>query len=170
MNLACGSNREFFDFLKQCDYTEAIEALCIDIDSEALQYTNKHVNTFPHNASVRLMNENLVKWSLGRVNHNMRLQDIIYSAGLTDYLEDKLFVAFITRCYHQLKPGGVLIVGNFAPNPDQAFMDHILLWRLHYREREELTDVFSQSPFSDSIEILSEKQGVNLFVKAIKPD
>lgn len=170
MNLACGPNQELFDFLRQCDYTEAIEALCIDIDSEALQYTNKHVNTFPHNASIRLMNENLVKWSLGRVNHNMRLQDIIYSAGLTDYLEDKLFVAFITRCYHQLKPGGVLIVGNFSPNPDQPFMDHILQWRLHYRNREDLTAIFSQSPFADKIEILSEKQGVNLFVKAVRPD
>ena len=170
MNLACGPNQELFDFLRQCNYTEAIEALCIDIDSEALQYTNQHVNTFPHKASIRLMNENLVKWSLGRVNHNMRPQDIIYSAGLTDYLENKLFVAFVTRCYHQLKPGGVLIVGNFAPNPDQPFMDHILQWRLHYRDREELSAIFAQSPFGDNIEILAEKQGVNLFVKAVRTD
>ncbi len=49
-------------------------------------------------------------------------------------------------------------------------MDHILQWRLHYRNREDLTAIFSQSPFADKIEILSEKQGVNLFVKAVRPD
>ena len=29
MNLACGPNRELFDFLADCDYSEAIEALCV---------------------------------------------------------------------------------------------------------------------------------------------
>ena len=105
MNLACGPNRELFDFLSQCEYTQAIEALCVDIDSEALQFTNQNVNVFPHKASIRFMNENLVKWSLGRVSHQIGKQHIIYSAGLCDYLDRRLFQALITRCHEHLEPG-----------------------------------------------------------------
>ncbi len=169
MNLACGPCRELFDFIQRCDFSEAIEATCVDIDSQALQYTNQHVNIFPHRASIRFMNENLVKWSLGRVGHNFGLQDIIYSAGLTDYLNKNLFLALMNRCYEQLKPEGRLIIGNFGPtNPDRVFMDHILHWRLIHRHADELRELFSQTPFGHRIKIISEEQGVNLFAIATK--
>ncbi|UCF91838.1 MAG: cyclic nucleotide-binding domain-containing protein [Desulfobacterales bacterium] len=170
MNLACGSCRELFDFLAKCDYTEKIEALCVDIDSEALQYTNRQVNVFSHKASIRLMNENLVKWSLGRIRHDFPPQDIIYSSGLTDYLDRRLVLKLITRCYEQLKPGGVLIIGNFGTrNRDRAFMEHILNWRLIHRDQNEFEDLFAASPFGRKIEVLSEEQGINLFALAAKP-
>lgn len=169
MNLACGSSRELFDFLSECDFTERIEATCVDADPKALEYTARHVETFPHMASIRLMNENIVKWALGRVGHTYGLQDIIYSAGLTDYLDRRLSTAFITRCHEHLKPGGILIVSNFGPNnPNRAFMDHILHWRLIYRDAEDLRDLFTESPFGGDIELVTEEQGLNLFALAKK--
>ncbi|MBI5556810.1 MAG: cyclic nucleotide-binding domain-containing protein [Deltaproteobacteria bacterium] len=168
MNLACGPNRELFDFLAECSYSRAIEALCVDIDSEALQFTNQHVNIFPHKASIRLMNENLVKWALGRVSHEIGRQHIIYSAGLCDYLDRRLFQAMINRCHEHLEPGGKLLLGNFAPYPDQIFMDEILHWQLLYRSREDLREIFFDTAFGPNIEILAEKEEVNLFVLATK--
>jgi len=168
MNLACGPNRELFDFLANCEYSQAIEALCVDIDSEALRYTNQHVNVFPHMASIRLMNENLVKWSLGRVSHEIGKQHIIYSAGLCDYLDRRLFQAMIKRCHEHLEPGGKLILGNFAPYPDQIFMDEILHWELLYRTGEDLAEIFADTPFGNNIEILAEEEEVNLFILATK--
>ena len=169
MNLACGSNRELFDFLSKCEYSDRIEALCVDIDSEALKYTDKRVNVFPHNAALTLMTENLVKWSLGKVSHNIGMQDIIYSSGLMDYLDNRLFLAFINRCYDHLKPDGVLMVGNFAPtNPNRVVMDHILYWQLIHRDKKILEDILFQSRFGGNIEILAEEQEINLFIKATK--
>ncbi|MBW1721882.1 MAG: cyclic nucleotide-binding domain-containing protein [Deltaproteobacteria bacterium] len=170
MNLACGSNRELFDFLRHHhEDSEYIEATCIDADPQALEYTSRHVDAFPHKASIRLMNDNVIRWSLGRVRHDYGPQDIIYCAGLADYLEPRLFVALITRCYHQLRPGGTLIIGNFGPrNPNRAFMDHILHWRLLYRSEKELRELFAQSPFGAGIELLKEEQGLNLFAVARK--
>lgn len=168
MNLACGPNRELFDFLKNCDYSEAIEALCVDIDSEALEFSNQHVNVFPHKASIRFMNENLVKWALGRVSHQIGKQHIIYSAGLCDYLDKRLFRALITRCHEFLEPGGKLLLGNFAPYPDQIFMDEILHWHLLYRTSEDLRDIFKETPFGSSIDIISEPENVNIFAVATK--
>jgi hypothetical protein len=112
MNLACGPNRELFDFLAECGYSERIEALCVDIDSDALRHTNQHVNIFPHRAAIRLMSENVIKWAIGRVRHHIEPQDIIYSSGLCDYLDPRLFRALITRCHEHLKPGGTLLLGN----------------------------------------------------------
>lgn len=168
MNLACGPNRELFDFLADCPYSELIEALCIDIDPEALQYTNQHVNIFPHRASVRLMSENVIKWSLGRVTHQLGKLDIIYSAGLCDYLDPRLFKALIKQCYNHLNPGGSLMLGNFRHYPDSLFLDKLLKWELIYRNEEDLRELFHDSPFGDNVDIVVEEAQVNLFAIARK--
>jgi CRP-like cAMP-binding protein/SAM-dependent methyltransferase len=168
MNLACGPNRELFDFLEQCEHTESVEALCVDIDAEALRYTNQYVNVFPHMASIRLMSENVIKWSLGRVSHEMGEMDIIYSAGLCDYLDARLFRALVTQCYKHLRPGGSLLLGNFTAYPDSLFLDKILKWELIYRNAEDLKEIFAPTPFGDNVTILAEKENVNLFALATK--
>ena len=171
MNLAGGSNRELFDFLSHCDYSNKIEATCVDADPDALEFTASHIDIFPHQATIRLMNDNVITWALGRVQNKYGLQDIIYTAGLTDYLNRRLFLKLLTRCYEHLIPGGVLIVSNFSPdNPNRAFMDHVLHWKLIYRDRQELISLFSNSPFARNIDISAEAQGINLFVIAKKSE
>lgn len=171
MNLACGSNRELFDFLGRFNRTESVEAICVDADLQALEFTNTKVNVFPHRAAIRLMNDNVVKWSLGSTRHRYELFDIIYSAGLTDYLDRRLFLAVISRCYEHLKPGGVLVIGNFShSNPNRVFMDHILNWKLIYRSEYELAELFAESRFGKHLQIKSEEQGVNLFAIATRMD
>ena len=171
MNLACGSNRELFDFLAGCDYTARVAAVCIDADPEALEYTHRRVNTFPHEASVKLMKDNVVLWAIGRTKHNFGLNDIIYSAGLTDYLEDRISLSLINRSYECLVPGGTLIIGNFGPgNYHRAFLDHILQWKLIHRSEEELLDLFSRSRFGGHVRILTEESGINLFAMATRVD
>jgi CRP-like cAMP-binding protein/SAM-dependent methyltransferase len=168
MNLACGPNRELFDFLGDCEFSESIEALCVDIDSEALQYTNRYVNIFPHRASIRLMSENVIKWAMGRVKHHIEPLDIIYSAGLCDYLDPRLFRALITQCHNHLKPGGTLLLGNFTYYPDSLFLDKLLKWELIYRTEDDLRELFAPTPFGDRVAILVEQAGVNLFAMATK--
>jgi len=119
---------------------------------------------------VRFMNENVIKWALGRVKQDFGPQDIIYSSGLCDYLDARLFKALIRRCHDHLKAGGVLILGNFSPvNPDRPIMDHLLYWRLIHRDPEQLRDLFGDTPFGRQVEIVSETQGVNLFALARRP-
>jgi len=169
LNLACGSNRELFDFLGRYKWTESIEATCVDADTEALEYTNRHVNVVPHRAAVRFMQDNVVKWALGRVRHNLGQMDIIYSAGLTDYLDRKLLQALAKRSYEHLKPGGVFVVGNFGQNnPNRAMMEHLLQWNLVHRSEADLRDIFSHTPFGKNIDVLSESEGINLFAVARK--
>ncbi len=171
LNLACGSNRELFDFIKKLPDSRDVEAICIDADEDALTFTSTNVDTFPHSANIRLLNDNVVKWSLGRTRHDIGKFDIIYSSGLTDYLERKLFVALLNRGYEHLKPGGRMIVGNFSPqNPNRAWMDHILQWRLIHRSPEEMKSIYEESSFGDLWRIDSEEQRINLFAIGKKRD
>jgi extracellular factor (EF) 3-hydroxypalmitic acid methyl ester biosynthesis protein len=169
MNLACGSNRELFDFLADCPYTDQIAVVAIDADPKALEYTHRYVDVFPHRASVKLMNDNVVRWALGRVRHHFGLHDIIYSAGLTDYLDDRIFLSLINRSYECLEKGGTLIIGNFGDRDDnKAFLHYILQWKLIHRSSEDLLAVFSRSRFGRHVKILTEENGVNLFAVATK--
>jgi hypothetical protein len=48
-------------------------------------------------------------------------------------------------------------------------MDHIVSWRLIYRDETELRELFAETPFGRNIDLLSEEQQVNLFAVATKP-
>lgn len=169
MNMACGPCREMFDLLASCDYSRFIDALCIDIDAEALQFANRYVNTAPHQASVRFMQENVIKWALGWAKQDFGPLDIIYSSGLCDYLDQRLVTRLIERCYNQLTAGGALIIGNFTPaNPDRQFMDNIMYWRLIHRDEDEMRELFAETSFGDRIDLIAEEKGVNLFAVATK--
>lgn len=170
MNLACGPCRELADFIDGCGHSEAVHAICVDIDSDALNYAHSVFSSFEHRATVSLMQENLIKWCIGRVEHDFGPQDIIYSSGLMDYLDDNLFKAMVARCHDQLKPGGVLLLGNFTPkNPVRMFMDHILDWKLIHRSETDLIRLHDDSPFKGHVTVIGEDQGINLFSVATKP-
>jgi len=80
-----------------------------------------------------------------------------------------MFVKMIDRCHAQLKPGGVLVLGNFGlDNPNRNIMDHLLHWSLIYRDEDTLRDLFSQSRFEGDIQVITEAQGINLFAVATK--
>jgi extracellular factor (EF) 3-hydroxypalmitic acid methyl ester biosynthesis protein len=65
--------------------------------------------------------------------------DLIYSAGLYDYLPHPV-AASLTRLLHtKLRPGGRLLLGNLKETPDTTWiMDYVLGWTLLYRTEETL--------------------------------
>jgi SAM-dependent methyltransferase len=170
LNLACGANRELFDFLAECTYTDRITAVGIDSDSGALEYTNRNVDTFAHDASVRLLMDNVIRWAVKSDIRPAETYDIIYTAGLTDYLGDKVSRTLIRQAFEQLSPGGTFVLGNFGhDNPNKTLMDEILDWRLVHRNARDLSRLFRGTGFGANIKIKSEENGVNLFAVATKP-
>jgi extracellular factor (EF) 3-hydroxypalmitic acid methyl ester biosynthesis protein len=171
LNLACGSCRELFDFLAANGDRTPVEALCVDADPEALEFIHHQTIIFPHQAVIRLMQSDVLRWIIGREKHPIGNIDFIYSAGLADYLEDPLFQTLARQAYTHLKPGGALVMGNFGPaNPNRAFMDFLLQWKLIHRSSEHLQALMAGTPFGTGIEILHEPEGINLFLVARKPE
>ena len=75
-------------------------------------------------------------------------QDIIYSAGLVDYLNPLLAMRFVRRMFEFLKPGGKLIIGNVNDLRTGTLwpMEYILDWTLYFRNEAEMKAMANETP------------------------
>lgn len=65
--------------------------------------------------------------------------DLVYAAGLYDYLEEPIAARLTSRMFDMLRSGGRLVVANFASTlRDAAFMDAFMDWSLIYRTEDEV--------------------------------
>jgi hypothetical protein len=63
--------------------------------------------------------------------------DLVYSAGLYDYLPQPVAARLTQLTYSKLRPGGRLFHGNLKPAPDTTWvMEYVLGWPLVYRTDE----------------------------------
>lgn len=68
--------------------------------------------------------------------------DLIYSAGLSDYLSDKVLAALIIKLYHHLNRGASMVIGNFTPDSHgRGFMECFMDWTLIYRDEADLLGI-----------------------------
>jgi extracellular factor (EF) 3-hydroxypalmitic acid methyl ester biosynthesis protein len=73
--------------------------------------------------------------------------DLIYSAGLYDYLDAPTAAALTARLFEGLIPGGKLVVTNFLQGtPDLGWMEALMDWFLIYRTHEEVKSFASRIP------------------------
>jgi hypothetical protein len=169
-SLAAGPARELFDVLTQANPPNLL-ATCIDIDPEALAYASELAQQLGVLEHFTFAQDNIVRLCRGRGHTALGPQALIYSVGLTDYLQDAFVVDLINWSYDHLLPGGTLIIGNVVPsNPDKAYMDHILEWVLIHRTAEELCELFARSKFGEApVSLREEPAGVDLFAFCHKP-
>jgi extracellular factor (EF) 3-hydroxypalmitic acid methyl ester biosynthesis protein len=73
------------------------------------------------------------------VNETLADLDLIYSAGLYDYLPDAIATALTRAVYDRLRPGGRLLLGNLVETPDSTWIfEYVLNWSLIYRTEESM--------------------------------
>ena len=73
--------------------------------------------------------------------------DLIYAAGLYDYLELPVATSLTATLFGMLREGGRLLVANFAPNlRDAAYMEAFMDWTLIYRDEAEFERVADLVP------------------------
>ena len=88
--------------------------------------------------------------------------DLIYSAGLFDYLTDRAARAAGVRLVAALAPGGTAVIGNFGlANPSRPMMELVADWPLLHRSASDLRRLFGDLGGGMTIE--QEAAGVNLF-------
>lgn len=169
--LACGPAEELFDVLAIPELCPRIEATLIDIDSQALAFVREKATANGHESKLRLVEGNLVYLAAGRQKiSNLAPQDLIYSIGLIDYFNDKWVIKLIDYIHSLLRPGGRVILGNFHPaNPNKAFMDHVLDWKLIHRTEADMHRLFAASRFGrECTNIWFEDERINLFAECVK--
>ena len=160
-NLASGSCRELFDTCARAG-TKVIETNCLDVDKDALAFAAHLAKETRHGDRFTFMQENVIAMSEGRGKFTIRPQEFIYSLGLFDYLSDDQAVTLLNWIYDHLQEGRDTMITNYHPSmPDKYFLDHILEWKINYRDADQLTQLFAASKFTNAPEIKTVKSGVN---------
>lgn len=87
--------------------------------------------------------------------------DLIYSAGLYDYLDMRTSQLLTSKLFKILNPGGSLLIGNFLATPPEAsYMEAYMDWWLLYRDRSQIESFASSLPAGEcaSMEYFSDPQ------------
>jgi extracellular factor (EF) 3-hydroxypalmitic acid methyl ester biosynthesis protein len=169
-SLGCGPAREILRLLQtEPELGPRIEVALIDQESEAIRYCERSLSPVAAAVGARVdyiqerVRHLLLERELGRV---LGARDLVFSAGLFDYLGERMFSALLGALYSALAPGGTLAVGNMADhNPSRWFMEYYLDWFLIHRSRDELLRLGAQlAPLPSSVTVDAEPLGVNLFL------
>lgn len=73
--------------------------------------------------------------------------DLFYSAGLFDYLNDRLAAKTVVAMFDLLRPGGTLVVSNFTPESSgRHFMHAFMDWQLVYRNQQAMYQLADSLP------------------------
>jgi hypothetical protein len=106
-----------------------------------------------------------------RVADSLQDLDLIYSAGLYDYLPDLVALRLTTLLYSRLRGGGRLLLGNMAETPDTTWMLHFVLgWTLLYRTDQSMLRLAQRlHPTPDHVDITRDATGRCLFLDVGMP-
>jgi len=172
-NLACGPAVEVQRFLRECEESDLAEIDLLDFNAETLDYTRERIQE----ARMSGGRETKVTYFQRSVHQLLRAAtqggedeftgyDIVYCAGLFDYLSQRVCKRLVELFCTMAKPGGLVIVTNVSDtNPSKAWMEYLVEWNLIYRGRKELEDLIPDRVPIKSTRILADATEVNLFLE-----
>ena len=175
-SLGCGPAWEAVNFLDEHPLANHARFQLLDFNEEALQFAGDKIEAVKKKRSlrtpVRLVKNSVQNLLRGHQHSAMEKEgfDLIYCSGLYDYLTDRVCQALNNHLYDRLRPGGLLVIGNFGPDTSgQNLMEHLMDWFLIYRDQSEIAALAPESAAREDCRVRAEDAGANLFLEARKP-
>jgi extracellular factor (EF) 3-hydroxypalmitic acid methyl ester biosynthesis protein len=143
----------------------AVSITAIDQDRKSLEVIDEQYRS--HGATT-------VPGSVGDLlRRSLRVSDadLVYAAGLYDYLADDVARALTDRLFRTLRSGGRLLIANFTPaTRDAAYMEAFMDWQLIYRTPESMPALTETIPQHDvaAIEQFSDANDHVTYMRVIK--
>ncbi len=172
VSIGAGPAREVVDYLAATPPGPAIEFTLIDQDEQALAfaYEDLHQAALPHGGRVRILCRHISfaqLFAMPALQRELGEPDMIYSAGLLDYLGDEVGRALMNGCFELIRDGGRLVVGNAAAAPDVRWMPEFVLdWTMIYRTESELLDLARDFASTAELKIERDESEAWLFLVA----
>jgi extracellular factor (EF) 3-hydroxypalmitic acid methyl ester biosynthesis protein len=175
-NLGCGPAGEIQQFLAANSSSSEVDFTLADFNDETLEYAKRRLEQIrsQHNRTTHL---EFVKRSVhqmlkdaARDNPAAPKYDLVYCAGLFDYLSDRICQRLMNIFYDMVAPGGLLIATNVdASNPTRNGMEFLLEWHLIYRNQDQLKLLHPLEAPRGSVATKSDATGVNIYLEVRKP-
>ncbi|MBM1105391.1 class I SAM-dependent methyltransferase [Aurantibacter crassamenti] len=159
LNVVSGPGRELLEMYMNLPNGKSVQTTCVEIDDYAIAYS-RGLNT-DYLDSLEFVHSNIFRYE------NSQKFDVIWTAGLFDYMNDRAFLLLLSRFKNWLLPGGEIIVGNFNldNNPSRNYMEIMGDWHLIHRTEKQLKELAKEAGFLNSqIKVGQEKLAVNLFL------
>ena len=172
--VASGPAQELIELLAEsAEALPPMEVLLFDQDRLALTYVQGSVSrlldrhprvrvTYLYDSIKRLLSDPTLFSGYGPF-------DLIYCAGLCDYLRHSTAARLTGILYDQLVPGGRAYLGNMTDdNPGKWLFEHHLDWYLNYRTHQEMLDFGQMGAPQAGLAIVEEETRLNPFLEVRK--
>ncbi len=153
LNIGCGPAIEIQRFIKAEELSPEDHITLLDFSEETLMYTrqkmNETIQKTPSNPTIEYIHKSvhqLLKEAVKPSNTDMESYDMVYCAGLFDYLSDKVCSRLMRLFWANTKPGGIVLSTNVhSGNPFIFTMEFLMEWAPHLSQRRRHADSYSRS-------------------------
>ena len=165
LSVACGPAMEWQRLLPQFGALDIqVDVDLLDQDKQALLSTQNRLrqlrSKYPAPVNFQFMHKAIKNIIVRGTEY--KEYDLVYSAGLFDYLTDPVAFMAAEQLFKSVRPGGKLVIGNFnVGNPTQVVMDFALDWELIYRSEQDLLNLFEK--LGGNLMVEREPLDINLF-------
>jgi extracellular factor (EF) 3-hydroxypalmitic acid methyl ester biosynthesis protein len=178
LDVGCGPAREVQYFLRDHPLADHADFTLLDFNEETLAYTGGVLrslrSTHGRRGEITLLKmpvQQLLKRSVKEAGVLAEQPfDVIYCAGLFDYLSDATVRALVRLFYQNVRPGGLVLVSNFDDcKPFRNFIELVLDWYLIYRTGPAMA-AFTPDEAAEHSRVVAEPTGCNVFLHLRKPE
>ena len=176
-NLGCGPAQEIQRFLASNELSNQALFTLADFNKETLDYTGRllaELKERHHRQTTIQMVRRSVQQMLKSAERDIEYApsdqfDLVYCAGLFDYLTDQVCRQLMKVFYEMLAPGGLLIVTNVDNHPARHQMECFLDWHLVYRNADRMRLIIPPKASAHEVLIKYDPSAVNIFMEIRKP-
>jgi extracellular factor (EF) 3-hydroxypalmitic acid methyl ester biosynthesis protein len=179
LDVGCGPAHEVRMFLREQQISDHTDFTLMDFDAETLDHTGRALTEIKqkHGRATRVhlvrqpvqqMLKQAAKAALGKSPDQQ--YDVVYCAGLFDYLTTPICRSLVAHFYDLVAPGGLLLVTNVDSNRSRNEMEYFLEWHLIYRDSNAMRALVPSRVLPENILVRSEPSGVNIFLEIRRPE
>lgn len=177
LNLGCGPAREIQEFLAQGPLCDEAQFTLLDFNEE----TVRHASQVLEELRKRYGRRTIIQIQKKSVQHVLKEgarsvlgadgehYDLIYCAGLFDYLPDRTCRQLMNIFYDWLAPGGLIAATNVVNcKPFRHMLEFVLDWNLIYRSQKQGLALAPDRVAPEDISLRRDPTAVNLFIEVRK--
>jgi extracellular factor (EF) 3-hydroxypalmitic acid methyl ester biosynthesis protein len=174
-NLGCGPAAEIQRFLRDADWSGECDFTLLDFNDETAAFARETINQVRvqhhRKAGIEVVKKSVAQLLKDSSKFKPGSYDLVYCAGLFDYLSDNVSTMLLEVFYELAAPGGLVLVSNVdACNPSRGWMECMVDWYLVYRDAQGMRELIPTEINRDSVRIFSEPSSVNIFAEIRKPE
>lgn len=173
LNLGCGPAGEIQNLLKkEKDLVNQMDITLLDFNDETLQFVRERIESlkaqYHRETRIRFLKKSVHQLlrEKTRISPEQSTYDLIYCAGLFDYLSNRICQRLMNIFYEMVAPGGLLVATNVDPsNPARYGMEFILEWHLNHRDSQQMKLLHPTGVAPGNIVTKSDDTGFNIYLE-----